>query len=330
MFYLSYISSRKSRVCRQAGCCILSSRYQNDEKIRGFGILEEQEAEINSGSIAMSSTSSRGEQKSNDRTVQNPSAQPSTKRRNAFNVLQEDDEEDELETYPSDSSEEETKSSNEPESTSADVASPSAVVIEHSELVDTQIDDMSRSSVSKDMEEEPSPFSDAHSTTHILSCDELLACFHRVYKEYVESQGVDFSAMRDKLSDGRLIVGMVGYPNVGKSATINAMFGEKKVAVAPTPGKTKHFQTLNLTDDLQVRRKYCNLCFFFYVFAFPSAVVCYFFFFLILSVFAICSWCLLFAQGRIFALFLESALMVVKYLNRVSTRVAPGWKLGIG
>lgn len=213
---------------------------------------EEQEAEINSGSIAMSSTSSRGEQKSNDRTVQNPSAQPSTKRRNAFNVLQEDDEEDELETYPSDSSEEETKSSNEPESTSADVASPSAVVIEHSELVDTQIDDMSRSSVSKDMEEEPSPFSDAHSTTHILSCDELLACFHRVYKEYVESQGVDFSAMRDKLSDGRLIVGMVGYPNVGKSATINAMFGEKKVAVAPTPGKTKHFQTLNLTDDLQL------------------------------------------------------------------------------
>lgn len=30
----------------------------------------------------------------------------------------------------------------------------------------------------------------------------------------------------------------------GKSSTINALFGSKKTAVAPTPGKTKHFQTL--------------------------------------------------------------------------------------
>jgi large subunit GTPase 1 len=35
---------------------------------------------------------------------------------------------------------------------------------------------------------------------------------------------------------------MVGYPNVGKSSTINALIGEKKVGVTSTPGKTKHFQ----------------------------------------------------------------------------------------
>lgn len=35
---------------------------------------------------------------------------------------------------------------------------------------------------------------------------------------------------------------MVGYPNVGKSSTINVLVGEKRVGVAPTPGKTKHFQ----------------------------------------------------------------------------------------
>ena len=47
-----------------------------------------------------------------------------------------------------------------------------------------------------------------------------------------------------------MTVGLTGYPNVGKSSTINALFGSKKTAVAPTPGKTKHFQTLNITNDL--------------------------------------------------------------------------------
>ena len=48
----------------------------------------------------------------------------------------------------------------------------------------------------------------------------------------------------------RLVVGLVGYPNVGKSSTINALFGSKKTAVAPTPGKTKHFQTLNVSASM--------------------------------------------------------------------------------
>jgi len=48
----------------------------------------------------------------------------------------------------------------------------------------------------------------------------------------------------------RLTVGLVGYPNVGKSSTINSLLGEKKVSVSATPGKTKHFQTINLSDKI--------------------------------------------------------------------------------
>lgn len=47
-----------------------------------------------------------------------------------------------------------------------------------------------------------------------------------------------------------LVVGLVGYPNVGKSSTINSLLGEKKVSVSSTPGKTKHFQTIHLSPSL--------------------------------------------------------------------------------
>jgi len=60
-----------------------------------------------------------------------------------------------------------------------------------------------------------------------------------------EAHGVPRASRGD-----RLVVGLVGYPNVGKSSTINALFGSKKTAVAATPGKTKHFQTLNVSDTL--------------------------------------------------------------------------------
>ncbi|KAI0124177.1 hypothetical protein BJ170DRAFT_74589 [Xylariales sp. AK1849] len=48
--------------------------------------------------------------------------------------------------------------------------------------------------------------------------------------------------------DDKLQIGLVGYPNVGKSSTINALIGAKKVSVSSTPGKTKHFQTIHLSD----------------------------------------------------------------------------------
>ncbi|KAI1340904.1 P-loop containing nucleoside triphosphate hydrolase protein [Xylariaceae sp. FL0016] len=50
--------------------------------------------------------------------------------------------------------------------------------------------------------------------------------------------------------DKKLQIGLVGYPNVGKSSTINALVGAKKVSVSATPGKTKHFQTIHLSDNV--------------------------------------------------------------------------------
>ncbi|KAG5882336.1 hypothetical protein JTB14_037621 [Gonioctena quinquepunctata] len=53
-----------------------------------------------------------------------------------------------------------------------------------------------------------------------------------------------------KVTEGITTIGLVGYPNVGKSSTINALISSKKVSVSATPGKTKHFQTIYLDKDL--------------------------------------------------------------------------------
>lgn len=53
-----------------------------------------------------------------------------------------------------------------------------------------------------------------------------------------------------EIPNRKLNIGLVGYPNVGKSSTINALVGAKMVSVSSTPGKTKHFQTIHLSEDV--------------------------------------------------------------------------------
>ena len=72
--------------------------------------------------------------------------------------------------------------------------------------------------------------------TSVLSVSELESLFERTAPPVAETE--------------KLVIGLVGYPNVGKSSTINALLGEKKTSVSATPGKTKHFQTLLLTDRI--------------------------------------------------------------------------------
>lgn len=82
---------------------------------------------------------------------------------------------------------------------------------------------------------------DTDDSIRILQINELEDLFLR--------EAPQFEADED-FPDRKLQIGLVGYPNVGKSSTINALVGSKKVSVSSTPGKTKHFQTIHLSDDV--------------------------------------------------------------------------------
>lgn len=76
-----------------------------------------------------------------------------------------------------------------------------------------------------------------HNSSRLLHKDELLGVFKSVHSGR-------------QCKEGQLTVGLVGYPNVGKSSTINTILRNKKVSVSATPGHTKHFQTLYVEPGL--------------------------------------------------------------------------------
>lgn len=88
-------------------------------------------------------------------------------------------------------------------------------------------------------QEEKSEASFTRNSPKLLSREELIELFRNVYQGPTYTENVT-------------TIGLVGYPNVGKSSTINALMTEKKVSVSATPGKTKHFQTLFLDQDLML------------------------------------------------------------------------------
>lgn len=72
---------------------------------------------------------------------------------------------------------------------------------------------------------------------HLLSRTELIEFLRHIYTG-------------PRNTEQHVTIGMVGYPNVGKSSTINSLMTVKKVSVSATPGKTKRFQTLFLDKDI--------------------------------------------------------------------------------
>ncbi|RDW78763.1 ribosome biogenesis GTPase LSG1 [Aspergillus mulundensis] len=93
------------------------------------------------------------------------------------------------------------------------------------------------------------PATPSSKRTNILDVDEL--------EELFLSNAPDAAEDDEVQEDGtpkpkKTVIGLVGYPNVGKSSTINALLGAKKVSVSSTPGKTKHFQTLYLSPEIML------------------------------------------------------------------------------
>ena len=87
--------------------------------------------------------------------------------------------------------------------------------------------------------------------SRVVGREELL----RLVEARAAAAASDDGALPDPRTDAaprRVTVGLVGYPNVGKSSTLNALVGSKRAGVGPTPGKTKHFQTFNISDTLML------------------------------------------------------------------------------
>ena len=90
---------------------------------------------------------------------------------------------------------------------------------------------------------------DTDPQTRILTVHELQALFLRESpppKGILPPHPAPLIGGHDPLHPTKIVVGLVGYPNVGKSSTINSLVGQKRVSVSSTPGKTKHFQTIHL------------------------------------------------------------------------------------
>lgn len=130
-----------------------------------------------------------------------------------------------------------------------DDASPDEDEDEDEEEADVQEKDLAKKVQKLDMQNaqdseasaQQSSTSDEAERTRILTTDELEELFLEHAPEI--DTGPEGTTRKTQ-------IGLVGYPNVGKSSTINALIGAKKVSVSATPGKTKHFQTIHLSESV--------------------------------------------------------------------------------
>lgn len=110
-------------------------------------------------------------------------------------------------------------------------------------------------------------FKERVNTEKMFGREELIQFFEffAKYKERLSLENLEIAVKAEEINPEPLvkpeigahetgkkstIIGMVGYPNVGKSSVINAICGKKKVGVDAKPGKTKNLQTILFSPTL--------------------------------------------------------------------------------
>ncbi|KAI9488435.1 hypothetical protein BDB00DRAFT_848046 [Zychaea mexicana] len=112
----------------------------------------------------------------------------------------------------------------------------------HSQADKEVSEELSKTTISSSSQNKEEPTENVDERIRIRTTTDLLDL---LIAETPKQQGED-----EEGEEPKIMIGLVGYPNVGKSSTINALIGEKRVSVSSTPGKTKHFQTIHLTPKL--------------------------------------------------------------------------------
>lgn len=74
---------------------------------------------------------------------------------------------------------------------------------------------------------------------------------NKIHKDVGHFQLHDADSL-SRYKNGVLTLGMIGYPNVGKSSVLNALVNKKVVSVSGTPGRTKHLQTIFLSPTVRL------------------------------------------------------------------------------
>ena len=131
-------------------------------------------------------------------------------------------------TQPSDTTEERNSDQTIPMNDTID-----DVCLDDNEISHTAVETNVESNITSSPDTADAPVTNPRAK--LLTCSELLDLFRSLCLRKVE-----------KKVGEPVVVGMVGYPNVGKSSTINTLIQGKKVPVSATPGRTKHFQVISL------------------------------------------------------------------------------------
>ncbi|KAF2170818.1 hypothetical protein M409DRAFT_63873 [Zasmidium cellare ATCC 36951] len=173
--------------------------------------------------------------------------------RNAFDQLQdegEDDEDDEDEEYEDDEDDEDDDDQIHDSDVEEEIEEADGnVLAKEAKKIDLQDQAEDDEEWADEESVDPEPNAVPHSDPTHLSLEESVRI---LTTEDLEALFLEHSPAAPASSDPdspqrKTSIGLVGYPNVGKSSTINALLGAKKVSVSATPGKTKHFQTIHLS-----------------------------------------------------------------------------------